>query len=229
MGTNFNIAEVFDIAAKDYDETRRKYISCFDDFYGIAIEQIPYGTNDQFKILDLGAGTGLLSSLVKEAFPYCKITLSDISSEMLEKAKKRLGHSDSVSYIQNDYINDEISGEYDVVISALSLHHSTQSELKSVFSKINNSLRNGGIFINADQILGRTPKIEISYEKAWLEQAKSNGCTENEITVALERMTADKTLPLSTQINMLEQEGFKNTNCWYQYYRYAVYSGVKCT
>ncbi len=229
MKDNLNIAEVFDIAAKDYDETRRKYISCFDDFYGIAIEQIPYDSNDQFRILDPGAGTGLLSSLVKEVFPFCKITLTDISSKMLKKAEKRLGHSDSVSYIQNDYINDEIPGEYDVVISALSLHHSTQIELKSIFSKINKSLISGGTFINADQILGRTPAIERSYEKAWLAQAKSNGCTGNEIAVALERMKADKTLPLSTQINILEQEGFENTNCWYQHYRYAVYSGVKCT
>lgn len=229
MKNHFNIAEVFDIAAKDYDQTRRKYISCFDDFYGIAIEQIPYDSDDSFRILDLGAGTGLLSSLVKDLFPLCKITLTDISSEMLKKARKRLGYSDSISYIENDYIKDEIPGEYDVVISALSLHHSTQIELNSIVSKINKSLRNGGIFINADQILGRTPEIEVAYEKAWLAQAKSSGCTENEITVALKRMEADQTLPLSTQINLLEQEGFENTNCWYQHYRYAVYSGVKCT
>ncbi len=229
MDDNLKIAEVFDIAAKDYDQTRKKYISCFDDFYGIAIEQIPYAKDDQFRILDLGAGTGLLSALVKNVFPSCKITLTDISSEMLKKAKQRLGYSDSVNYIQNDYINDKISGEYDVVISALSLHHATQIELKSVFSKINGSLRSGGIFINADQILGRTPEIEVDYEKAWLAQAQSNGCTENEIAIALTRMESDKTLPFSTQINMLEQAGFENTNCWYQYYRYAVYSGVKCT
>ncbi len=69
-----NIAEVFDAAASDYDATRKKYISCFDDFYGVAIDQIPYKKDDSFSILDLGAGTGLLSVLVREVFPECNLT-----------------------------------------------------------------------------------------------------------------------------------------------------------
>jgi hypothetical protein len=35
------------------------------------------------------------------------------------------------------------------------------------------------------------------------------------------------TLPLSTQLGFLETHGFKDVNCWYKYYRYAVYSGFK--
>ncbi len=224
-----NIATVFDIAAKDYDATRKKYISCFDDFYGIAIEQIPYKTEDSFKVLDLGTGTGLLSSLIKNVFPSSEITLTDISGEMLEKAKQRFKNTDSVSFIQNDYINENIPGSYDVIISALSLHHSTEKELLSVLIKLSSALKSGGTFINADQILGETPEIEKTYEETWLSQAIASGCTEQEIKVALERMESDKTLPLKKQLELLERAGFNDVNCWYQYYRYAVYSGVKCT
>ncbi len=222
-----NIAKVFDVAASDYDSTRRKYISCFDDFYGVAIEQIPYTKNDQFNILDLGAGTGLLSALVKEIFPICNLTLTDISGEMLQKAKERFSGVNNISFVVHDYVKEELSGEYDVVVSALSLHHSTEAELGSVFKKIFTSLKSGGIFINADQILGRTPDIERKYASAWLDQAIRSKCTDDEIQVALKRMESDKTIPLSNQLNLLEKAGFSEVNCWYQYYRYAVYTGTK--
>ncbi|MCP4628707.1 MAG: class I SAM-dependent methyltransferase [bacterium] len=224
-----NIAEVFNIAAKDYDATRKKYISCFDDFYGVAIDQVPYSQNDCFKILDLGAGSGLFSALLKSFFPSCRLTLTDISSEMLEKAMERFSNDSAVDFIVRDYITQEIPGKYDVIISGLSLHHSTKSEFSTVIEKVFSCLSTNGIFINADQILGRTPQIEKRYEKAWIEKAIESGCTEHEIGIALKRMKADKTLTLSTQLSILEAHGFQNINCWYQYYRFAVYSGVKCT
>jgi len=222
-----NIAKVFDTAAKDYDTTRRKYIACFDDFYGVAMEQIPFPKDTQFTVLDLGAGTGLFSGLVRESFPHCEITLTDISDEMLEKAKERFSGQEKINFITHDYVNDSILGNYDVVISGVSLHHSTKDELKIVFGKLFACLKSGGIFINADQVLGETPEIEKQYEKAWLQQAKEKQCTEEEIAVALKRMEADKTLPLSAQLSLLSGAGFEMVNCWYQYYRYVVYSGCK--
>lgn len=222
-----DIASIFDAAARDYDATRRKYISCFDDFYGVAVEQIPYQKHGSFRILDLGAGTGLFSALIKNAFPNADLTLTDVSEEMLSMAKKRFSSDEITHYATHDYIAEEIHGNFDVVVSALSLHHSTESDLGGVFGKIFKCLNVGGVFINADQILGRTRDIEAKYEKSWLEQAISKGCTNSEISVALDRMKSDKTLPLSTQLNLLERAGFEHVNCWYQYYRYAVYSGLK--
>ena len=121
----------------------------------------------------------------------------------------------------HDYIHDPLPGKYDVVVSALSLHHAAQDELETVFGKIHSSLQVGGIFINADQILGRTQEIEAAYEQAWLRQAVELGCTEAEIGVAVKRMEADKTLPLSVQLKLLEAQGFQQVNCWYRYYRFG--------
>lgn len=44
---------------------------------------------DGARVLDLGAGTGDLGGLILKKYPKCKITGVDLSSKMLEIAKKK--------------------------------------------------------------------------------------------------------------------------------------------
>lgn len=222
-----DIKALFDIAAQDYDRTRPQYIPCFDEFYNTALELIPYGRQTCIKVLDIGAGTGLLSGLVVTAFPHAAITLADISSEMLSKAKERFAANPNIEYLVLDFVDEPIVGEFDVVISALALHHTPQDKLKSVFQKIFGALRNGGCFINADQTLGTTPENEEKYVQAWLNGVKAKGCTNRDIEIAIERMKADRTTTLQNQLNWLSEAGFIHVDCWYKNYRFVVYSGQK--
>ena len=57
------VAAAFDAASSDYDAPRRRLIPCFDAFYGAAIELIAeWGPPPGARLLDLGAGTGLLAA-----------------------------------------------------------------------------------------------------------------------------------------------------------------------
>ncbi|MCG3769178.1 MAG: 8-demethylnovobiocic acid C(8)-methyltransferase [Nitrosomonadaceae bacterium] len=222
-----DIQALFDTAAQDYDRTRPQYIPCFDEFYGTVLGLIPYGNQDQINVLDLGAGTGLLSGLVVTAFPNAAITLVDVSLEMLNKARERFASKPNIRYLSSDFVAEPLIGEYDVVVSALALHHTPQERLKSVFQSIYGVLRKGGRFINADQTLGTTPENEERYAQAWLDGAKARGCTDHDIAVAVERMKADRTATLQDQLNWLSAVGFVHVDCWYKNYRFAVYSGQK--
>ena len=51
------------------DRARRKLVPCFDDFYRTALELLPFAPDASFEVLDLGAGTGLLSAMIAAAFP----------------------------------------------------------------------------------------------------------------------------------------------------------------
>jgi tRNA (cmo5U34)-methyltransferase len=218
---------VFDHAAADYDRTRRLYIPCFDDFYGTALALIPYQPDDEFEILDLGAGTGLLSALASNVFPKAHFTLADISDEMLSKARERFARRAEFSYQRVDYINEPLTGQYDVIVSALSLHHVEHADLPGVFQKIYGALVSGGMFINADQALGTTPENEVQYQQAWLAGMRSKGCSEPDIAVALERIKVDRTATLDDQLSWLRAAGFTAVECWYKNYRFTVYSGRK--
>lgn len=154
-----NVKEKFNRNAHQYDNQRRKLIPCFDDFYSVAISIIE--TNKESpRVLDIGAGTGLFSSFIKEKFPKAKITLIDISENMLEQAKTRFKEDEHIDYLIADYSVHEFEDKFDIVVSSLSIHHLTDEAKKKLFDKIHFILNPDGVFINADQVLGQTPFID---------------------------------------------------------------------
>lgn len=223
-----SIKHAFNEGAKDYDAARRQLIPCFDDFYGTAVERVPFAKTDQFTVLDLGAGTGLLSSLVQAQFPGAVFTLVDISELMLEQAKQRFAnHTSQVNYLVADYAKAPIENRFDLVISSLSIHHLSGPDKAALFGRIYHCLNEGGMFINADQVLGSTPAIESDYRAAWLRQVKEKGVSDTALSQALERMKEDKMSTLSDQLSWLGEAGFERVNCWYQNYSFVVFSGQK--
>lgn len=222
------IKQAFDQGASDYDHARKQLIPCFNDFYGCALDIIPFANNSQLNILDLGAGTGLLAQLISERFYNAQFTLCDISSGMLAEAKKRFsGTKIKVDYLIKDYAIDKIKGEYDLIVSALSIHHLTDLEKQLLFKKLHLNLKSNGLFINADQVLGDSKCIEQTYRDNWLKKVKENGVTDYALSSALQRMREDKMSPLKIQLSWLREAGFKEVNCWYKNYSFVVYSGQK--
>lgn len=222
-----NVQQIFDHAAADYDRTRRQLVPDFDAFYGTALELIPFPRDAHFRVLDLGAGTGLLSALVLEVFPNATFTLVDLSVEMLDKARQRFIHQPGFEYEVRDFENQSLVGAHDVAISALALHHVEPANLQSVFSKVHKVLVQGGIFINADQTLGTTPANEQKYSQAWHRDIRVQGASDADVLAAVERMKVDKTATLEDQLAWLRTAGFVDVDCWYKNYRFAVYSGRK--
>ena len=180
-----SIKSTFDKYSAEYDGGRRKLIPCFDDFYRTAISIIPFDKGKTIRVLDLGAGTGLLSEMVAVAYPCSELTLVDVSGKMLAIAKTRLSKStNKIEYREEDYSEWKIQDKYDLIISSLSIHHLNDSEKKELFGNCYCSLSSGGVFINADQILGESPDIEKMYCAKWLEEVKNNGVSEQELESA---------------------------------------------
>jgi tRNA (cmo5U34)-methyltransferase len=226
-----DISRIFNEFAREYDQTRRQFIPCFDAFYGTAIQLIPYSAGDSFEAMDLGAGTGLLSQFVIASFPNAHITLVDIAEQMLEQAKKRLNaYGDQMSFRVSDYAAEKLSdspARYDLILSALSIHHLSSQEKRQLFIKIFSALKDGGLFINADQVLGDTPEIEDLYMKNWWSRVRNTSLTEKDLEAAKGRILADKKDSLVHQLQWLKEAGFIQANCWFSDFSFSVYSGQK--
>lgn len=222
------IKEVFDRWAETYDRARRQLIPCFDDFYQAALGQISFPDSAKIRVLDLGAGTGLLSLFVSQRFPDAEITLIDLSDAMLAKARRRfVDRPGRFTFFAADYLREAFPGRFDAVISALSIHHLTGDRKRALFGKVYEALTEGGVFINADQVLGATPEIEKAYRSAWLRQVRERGVSDDDLAAAQERMKEDQMDTLASQLTWLQEVGFREVGCWFQEESFAVFGGRK--
>jgi tRNA (cmo5U34)-methyltransferase len=212
--------------AHSYDAERRRLVPCFDQFYGAAVELVACTAPPKPRILDLGAGTGLLSGMLAERLRPEVIHLLDGSVEMLARAQQRLAAWHPLILVQQ--LTEPLpNGPYDAVVSAFAIHHLSQDQKRELFSRIYQVLAPGGIFVNAEQILGRTEWHQQFFEAMHLDRARSLGSSEEEIADAQRRMSHDRCATLTTQIEWLRELGYERADCFFQWFRFAVYAGWK--
>lgn len=217
-----SIQEQFNAVARDYDKQRRLFIPCFDDFYGVAVENLTLETDSPL-LLDIGAGTGLFSEMVLKKYPQARIELIDISSDMLQIAKERLASYPEVTFTIAD-INDIQPGnnKYDAIISSLAIHHLADKDKKNLYQKIFCGLKPAGIFMHAEQVLASSEHLLEVYHTTWLNKITKSGLSAKEIEMGLERVKLDKRTPLEMQLAWLKEIGFANVDCLFKYYDFVV-------
>lgn len=208
-----------------YDEARRRLVPCFDAFYGTVAELVRRTSPSAApRVLDLGAGTGLLSEQVLSKVKPASLTLLDGSAEMLAKARQRLaGFSPTV--VVASFSQPLPAGPFDVVMSALAIHHLDDAAKRDLFARLRRSLVPGGLFVNAEQVLGRTAEEQGLHETIHLDAARSLGSTEAELNEGRERMKLDRCATLSDQVRWLTEAGFADAGVYFQWFRFAVYAG----
>lgn len=222
-----NIEEQFNLIAKKYDMNRRKFIPCFEEFYERTTDFLASFVRDPENILDLGAGTGLLTSYWYRHFPHARFTLTDIAGDMLDIARERFAGAGDFEYLISDHSEGLPESEFDVIISALSLHHLENSGKEKLFKDIYNALPEGGLFANYDQFNADTPEMTALYDRHWEASLYKSGLTGEDISLWRQRRRLDRECSVTEETAMLRQCGFKTVQCVYSCRKFAVIAAVK--
>jgi tRNA (cmo5U34)-methyltransferase len=212
---------IFDRHAPGYDAERRCLIPPYDAFYGAAIAALALAGRPLRRVLDLGAGTGLLSRAVARAHPEAQLTLLDGAAGMLDVARaSSLG--DGATYVTADFADAPPPGPWDAVVSALAIHHLDDAGKRALYARVHAQLAPGGVFVNAEQVSGPTARLDAEYA-AWHERsARALGATDEQWAAARERMGADHLAPLDDQLRWLRDAGFDDVDCLFKDHGFAV-------
>lgn len=221
-----NIKEQFNSISKQYDEQRKHLIPCFYDFYTSCLPIIDRLPTAKY-VLDIGAGTGLFSQFIYQQRNDLHFTLIDISTEMLSVAKKRFHGLNNFEFLECDFSIGPIAKKYDLIISALAIHHLEDEQKATLYQSVFNALNAGGVFINADQVEGCTPWFDSYYKSAWKDTVMNSGLDQQATDRAFERIKLDKFAKLETQLQMLEKAGFSETDCIYKHNNFVVIAAMK--
>ncbi|HEY2719711.1 MAG TPA: class I SAM-dependent methyltransferase [Solirubrobacteraceae bacterium] len=210
----------FDAHAADYQSLRRRLVPVFDAFYVTAIEALSLIGRPPQRILDLGAGTGLLSGFARAAHPAAELVLLDGSAAMLERARHSVGAP--TTFVLGDLRDLLPPGPFDAVVSALAIHHLEHADKRALFGRIKQALAPGGVFVNAEQVAAPSVALEASY-RAWHEQAsRALRTSEQEWAAAEQRMSFDRLATVAEQLAWLGASGFCDCDCLFKRYGFAV-------
>jgi tRNA (cmo5U34)-methyltransferase len=215
---------IFAEHAHEYDALRRRLIPGFDAFYDTAADLLTLRGGPIGRVLDLGAGTGMLSAAVVRRHPDAALVLLDGAAPMLAQAKLLLAPRELTTIVAD--LRDALpEGPFDAVVSALAIHHLDDADKRELAARVLEVLRPGGVFVNAEQVRGPTDWLERSQREGWLQACRRAGASEEELAGALERMTADRHTDTETQLRWLRELGYADVDCFYKRWQFAVIAG----
>ena len=220
-------ALVFSAHAHEYTDKRRRLVPGFDEFYGSAVAALTaFGAVAPRKLLDIGAGTGLMSEAVVARHPQARFDLLDGSAQMLAQVPAGLKpRVDQV--IVADMVSGIPDGPYDAVISALAIHHIDDADKRTLFARVHEVLKPGGVFVNAEQVSGPTPELTAAYEHWWEQECRRLAAAEGEIAAAQQRKLHDRCSDVGSQLQWLREAGFETVDCLWKSWCFATIVAIK--
>ncbi|MFN2271414.1 MAG: class I SAM-dependent methyltransferase [Anaerolineae bacterium] len=223
------IDQAFDRTVAYYDDWMRKALPGYDDLFTVATAVVPFESDAPIRVLDLGAGTGLFSQHVAQKYLNATFVLTDVAARMLEGAEQRFAEqAGRFEFVVEDYRNLQAVADFDLIISSLSIHHLTNEGKRRLCQQVYTALREGGAFVNVDQIKGETSYLQDLYWDLWLRHVRASDAPEEQIQESIERRTTyDQDASLADQLDWLREAGFVNVDCVYRHTFVGVFLAMK--
>lgn len=211
-------------ANEKYDDEIKNVIPGYDELHEKIVDKLrAYSKENEIKkIADLGCGTGLTSEKLMKVVPSAKLVAVDFSETMLNGARKRLSNY-AVDYLLGDYAQIDFGSNFDVVVSAIGIHHQNHEGKRKLFKKIFASLAPKGIFIFGDLVTWRDPyQAAVNDAKHYAHLVQHAKNEESLREWAHHHKFLNDLAPLEDQVGWLKEAGFSNVEVKYAHLNTAL-------
>jgi tRNA (cmo5U34)-methyltransferase len=202
------------VDADGYDAEIRRFIPHYDEMIATGVEVLSALAPGESHILDLGGGTGALSSAVLAGLPSSRVTVLDVDAEMLAEARRRLaGFGDRVSFEQASFLDPLPAA--DAVVASLALHHVHDLETKTaLYRAIHDALSPGGILLNLDAAVSEGTRLNRLVFDRMAARMAEHGISDVEARGHFAAWAdEDRYFPLDAELGALREAGYDEVEC----------------
>ena len=196
---------------------------------------LPFGEQDEFTFLDLGAGTGAASRAILGLRPRSTAILADFSVQMMRAGEREMEpFAGRYSFVEFDMTTGEwpaaIPAALDAVVTSMCVHHLPDERKRGLFAEIYDHLAPGGWYLNYDPVRAEDPLVEAAWQRVDDDEdpetaRKRAHRTEDE--QARWDNHVRYIIPLARQLEYLRAAGFGAIDVYWKHMENVIYGGCR--
>ena len=195
---------------------------------------LPFGEQDEFTFLDLGAGPGAASRTILDLHPRSTAILADYSAEMMRAGERQMQRfAGRYRYVEFDM---SAGGEWpaaipatlDAVVTSMCVHHLPDQRKQGLFTEIYDRLAPGGWYLNYDPVRPGDSVVEATWERMD-DQDDPETAARRRNRTPQEQARWDNHVryiaPLGLQLGYLRSAGFEGIDVYWKQMENVIFGG----
>jgi tRNA (cmo5U34)-methyltransferase len=227
-GGAHSVRRHLDVDAGGYDIQIRRFIPYYDDMIATGVELLAALAPADAHVLDLGGGTGALSSAVLDGLPGVRVTVLDVDKDMLREARRRLVRfADRVAFREGSFLDSLPAA--DAVVASLALHHVHDLPTKTaLYREIHDTLSPGGVLLNLDAAVTTDGRLNGLVFDRMATRMGDHGISDAEARGHFAAWAdEDRYFPLDAELSALRGAGFDEVECFWRRGLCAITCGLR--
>ena len=196
---------------------------------------LPFGEQEEFTFLDLGAGTGNSSRAILSRHSRSTAILADFSYEMMAAGEREMQpFAGRYRYVEFDMSTGEwpaaIPETVDAIVTSLCIHHLPDERKRALFAEILDHLVPGGWSLNYDPVRTEDPVVAATWERVgdyYNPEAARKRLHPTQQERARHENHVRYIIPLAQQLEYLRAAGFQGIDVYWKRLEYVVYGGCR--